>query len=104
MEHENIRSYECTMASTQDGGTVSLRSWDVDACHFGPIETMDTLYLLVWLRKKNTVTRCASPVYDITDPIVRANGCPADMLSVTLTRQFVIVHKKGCNFQFVIVS
>ena len=96
MEPENIRSYECSMASAQDGDTVSLWSWDVDACHSGPIVTLVTLNLLVWIRSKNTVTRCASPVYDITDPTVRANGYPADMLSVTLTRprQFVIVHEK----------
>ena len=96
MEPENLRSYECTMADTQDtcSDTVSLRSCDVDACHSAPIVTLVTLYLLVWIRRKNTVTRCASPVYDITDPTVRANGCPADMLSVTLTRQFVIVHEK----------
>ena len=104
MEPENIRSYEYSMADTRDDDTVSLWSWDVDACHSAPIVTLVTLYLLVWIRRKNTVTRCASPVYDITDPTVRANGCPADMLSVTFTRQFVIGHKKGCNFQFASVS
>ena len=72
--------------------TISLRWWDVDACHSGPIVTLVTLNLLVWMRSKNTVTRCASPVYDITDPTVQAKGCPADMLTVTLTRQFVILH------------
>ena len=74
--------------------TVSLRWWDVDACHSGPIVTLVTLNLLVWIRSKNTVTRCASPVYDITDPTVQAKGCPADMLTATLTRQFVILHEK----------
>ena len=93
MELENIRSYECSMADTQDSDTVSLRSWDVDVYLSGPIVTMVTLNLLVWIRSKNTVTRCASPVYDITDPTVQANGCPADMLTVTFTRQFVIVHE-----------
>ena len=92
------------MAGTQDGDTVSLRSWDVDVCHSGPIVTLVTLNLLVWIRSKSTVTRCASPVYGITDPTVQANGCPTDMLTVTLTRQFVIVHKKYSNFQFAIVS
>ena len=81
------------MAGTQDGDTVSLRSWDVDACHSGPIVTLVTLNLLVCIRSKNTVTRCASPVYDITDPTVQVNGCPTDMLTVTFTRQFVIVHE-----------
>ena len=82
------------MPDTQDGDTVSLRSWDVDVCHFGPTVTLVTLNLLVCVRSKNTVTRCASPVYDITDPTVQAKGCPADMLTVTLTRQFVILHEK----------
>ena len=82
------------MAGTQDGDTVSLRSWDVDACHSAPIVTLVTLNLPVCIRSKNTVTRCASLVYDITDPTVQANGCPADMLTVTFTRQFVIVHEK----------
>ena len=80
---------------TQDGDTVSLRSWDVDACHSAPdVVTLVTLNRLVCIRSKNTVTRCASPVYDITDPTVQAKGCPADMLTVTFTRQFVIVHEK----------
>ena len=81
------------MAGTQDGDTVSLRSWDVDVCHFGPTVTLVTLNLLVWIHSKNAVTRCASPVYVIIDSTVQANGCPTDMLTVTFTRQFVIVHE-----------
>ncbi len=95
MEPENIRSYEYSMADTRDDDTVSLWSWDVDACHSAPnVVTLVTLNLLVCIRSRNTVTRCASLVYDITDSTVQANDCPADMLTVTFTRQFVIVHEK----------
>jgi hypothetical protein len=71
VEPENIRSYECTMAGTQDGDTVSLRSCNVDACYSAPdVVTLVTLNLLVCIRNKNTVAQCASPVYDIIDPTV----------------------------------